>query len=158
MDIEKIISEAGYNDNFNALMAEAEAFTNDKRVSSKNDKDIVRALTAIARAAVAENGTTCENCNGTGRIIYNPNLNPDVNPGMETAQCTRCGGTGMDARAAVAENERIATIAGEMKAAVGQRLRDKGPMYEMDDEWRTLSKAVKANEDVGRYYKTEGEI
>jgi hypothetical protein len=108
-DIEKIISEAGYNDNFNALMAEAEAFAGDTDIV-KRDEIILRALIAIARATV------------------------------------------------VAEKRDIPTLAREMKAAVGQRLKDKGPMYEPDSEWTVLREAVKANEEVLRYYKTEGGI
>ena len=36
----------------------------------------------------------CENCNGTGSISYNPNLNPNSFPGIVIVKCTRCGGTG----------------------------------------------------------------
>ena len=39
---------------------------------------------------------TCQNCNGTGTITYNPNLNPNLFPGIASAKCTRCNGSGCE--------------------------------------------------------------
>jgi len=45
----------------------------------------------------------CENCGGTGVLLYNPNLNPNSFAGTATGKCTRCGGTGIEETA----NKRI---------------------------------------------------
>lgn len=37
----------------------------------------------------------CGQCGGTGRISYNPNLNPNAFPAVTTAKCGKCGGTGV---------------------------------------------------------------
>jgi hypothetical protein len=39
---------------------------------------------------------SCHNCQGTGNISYNPNLNPNLFPGSAYAKCTRCNGTGIE--------------------------------------------------------------
>lgn len=36
----------------------------------------------------------CAPCDGTGRIAFNPNLNPSGFPGTSSATCPHCGGTG----------------------------------------------------------------
>ncbi len=38
----------------------------------------------------------CENCGGSGVIVYTPNMNPCNFPGSATAKCTRCDGTGYE--------------------------------------------------------------
>lgn len=51
-------------------------------------------LQEIDEQLASEELESCGQCEGTGCISYNPNLNPSSFPATATAKCNHCNGTG----------------------------------------------------------------